>query len=411
MTENRHAKMAMHAGTTDSQHHLKHGTIVRRAKLVATSIVVLLLIAAAITSGVHVLHNRNLANATEEHARVYVTTIHATSDAKGQAVTLPATLQGIIEAPIFARSSGYVLRWNKDIGSSVAKDEVLALIDTPEVDAQLAQATAARAQQAASLDLAKTTAERWEELRKKDAVTQQDLNEKRSAYTQAVANLAAADADMLRLKKLESFKKILAPFSGVITRRDVEIGDLVSGGNGGNGGTGRALFTLAKVDPIRLYVYVPQTYAQRIKIDDPVSVTLTEHPGEPVQGKVKHIAGAIDAATRSLQVEINLPNHDGKLLAGSYVQVTLTAGGAPHILRVPSNALLFRPIGTQVAVVDNAGHVKLHTVTVGHDFGTTVEILSGISAEDELVLNPADSLADNDVVTVAKPDTAGKPHS
>jgi len=408
MTETRHAKMGMHPGTTDPAHQLKHGTIVRRARLVAISIVVLLLIAAAITTGVHVLHNRNLANATEEHARVYVTTIHASSDAKGQAVTLPGTLQGIIEAPIYARSSGYVLRWNKDIGSSVAKDEELAVIDTPEVDAQLAQATATRAQQASSLGLAKSTAERWEELRKKDAVTQQELNEKRSAYTQAVANLAAADADVLRLKKLESFKKILAPFSGVITRRDVEIGDLVSGGNGG---TGRALFTLAKVDPIRLYVYVPQTYAQRIKIDDPVSVILTEHPGEPVQGKVKHIAGAIDAATRSLQVEINLPNHDGKLLAGSYVQVTLTAGGAPHILRVPSNALLFRAAGTQVAVVDNAGHVKLHTVTVGHDFGTTVEILSGISDQDELVLNPADSLADNDVVTAAKPDTTGKPHS
>jgi len=411
MTENRHAKMGIHAGSADHEHQLKHSTIIHRAKVASIVIVIVLLAGAAIRVGVQVLHNRNLANATEENARVYVTTIHADGGGKGESITLPGTLQGIIEAPIYARSTGYVLHWNKDIGSSVKKDEELATIDTPEVDAQLAQSMATRAQQASSLDLAKTTAERWEELRKKDAVTQQDLNEKRSAYTQAIANLAAADADVLRLKKLEGFKKIVAPFSGVITRRDVEVGDLV---DAGSGGTGRAMFSMAKVDPIRLYVYVPQAYAQRIKVGDVVSVAMTEHPDQTAQGNVKHIAGAIDPVTRTLQVEVNLPNHDNKLLAGSYVQVTLSANGNSGVLRVPSNALLFRPVGTQIAVVDNTGKVKLRTVTVGHDFGNTVEILSGITAQDNLVLNPADSLADNDVVTVSKPekaDSAGKKHS
>ena len=402
-----------------SQHHpqldmpsgsmpVKHGVIVKRARSASMLFCLLLLIGAGITVTTRILHGKDLAGSTEQNAHIYVNTIHAQSAGKGDAITLPSTLQGMIEAPIYARSSGYVLRWKKDIGSTVEKDEVLAEIDTPEIDAQLAQAIATRAQQASSMELAKTSAERWEELRKKDAVTQQELNERRSAYVQAQANLAASDADVQRLRKMESFKLVRAPFSGVIIRRDVEVGDLV---NAGNGGAGRALFTLANVHPLRLYVYVPQAYAQRIKIGDPVSVTLNEHPELPLQARIRHIAGAIDAATHTLQVEINLPNQEGKLLAGSYVQVNLSASADSTTLRVPSNVLLFRPEGTRIATVDNAGKVTLHTVTVGHDLGNSLEILNGITAQDTLVLNPADSLADNDVVIIGKPGAAGKAHS
>jgi len=403
MTEH-HPHMDIPGGVPPSS----HGTIVRRARSAAVIVVVLLLAGAAITMTMRGLHARALAGTTEQNAHIYVSTIQAEGGGKGDSIVLPSTLQGIVEAPIYARSNGYVLRWKKDIGSKVAKDEVLAEIDTPEVDAQLAQAQAARAQQAAGLELAKSSAERWEELRKKDAVTQQELNERRSALAQAQANLAAADADVQRLKKMEGFKAVKAPFSGVIIQRNVEVGDLV---DAGNGGAGRALFTLANVHPIRLYVYVPQAYAQRIQIGDTVNVTLTEHPGEPLPAKIKHIAGAIDAATRTLQVEITLPNHEGKLLAGSYAQVTLSATASSGTLRVPSNVLLFRPEGTRVAVVDSAGRVKLHTVVVGHDLGNTLEILSGISAKDNLIVNPPDSLADNDVVVITKPDAAGKAHS
>ncbi len=408
MSEDRHAQMGIHAGKTDPEHQLKHGVIIHRAKMTAFVIVALLVFGGVITIGVKTLHNRNLANATEENSHVYVTTMHALSDSHGKGITLPSTLQGMIEAPIYARATGYVVRWNKDIGSRVAEGEELAVLDTPEVDAQLAQAMATRAQQASSLELAKSTAERWEDLRKKDAVTQQDLDEKRSAYVQARANLAAADAETTRLKKLEHFKRVLAPFSGVLTRRDVEVGDLI---DAGNGGAGRALFTMAKVDPIRLYVYVPQAYAARIKIGDAVSVSQVDHPDQVSPGKVKHIAGAIDAATRTLQVEINLPNPDNKLLAGSYVQVKLIDVGGAGTLQVPSNVLLFRPEGTQVAVVDASGKVKLHTVKIGHDYGDSVEILSGITKDDNFILNPADSLSDNDVVIVSKPEAAGKAHS
>ena len=335
-----------------------------------------------------------------------MTTINATSAANSQPLTLPGTLQGIIESPIYARSSGYVLRWNKDIGARVAKGEVLAEIDTPEVDQQLSQAVAARDQAASSLDLAKTSAERWVALRKKDAVTQQELNERNSAYTQAQANLAAAEANVKRLQKLEGFKQVTAPFAGVVTHRSVDVGDLI---DAGNGGAGRALFTLAQVDPLRVYVYVPQTYAQRIKIGDQVSVTQNELPGQVFKGTVARTAGAIDAATRTLQIEINLPNRDNKLLAGAYVQVALPVSGSANALTVPSNVLLFRPEGARIAVVDAGGHVKLHTVTIGHDLGNSLEIVDGIAASDKLVLNPADSLADNDIVTLVPDKPAEAP--
>jgi len=397
-----------HLDLPPGDHSVSHGAIIKRARSASILFVVLLLVGAGITVATRIMHSQALASTTDQNAHIYVRTIHADGLGKAESVTLPSTLMGIVEAPIYARSSGYVLRWKKDIGSKVSKDEVLAEIDTPEVDAQLAQATAARAQQASSMELAKTSAERWEELRKKDAVTQQELNERRSAYAQAQANLAAADAEVLRLKKMESFKKVKAPFSGVIIRRDVEVGDLV---DAGNGGAGRALFTLANVHPIRLYVYVPQNFAQRVQIGDPVTVALTDHPDQPLQASIKHIAGAIDGATRTLQVEINLPNHEGKLLAGSYAQVTLSAKGGSDRLVVPSNVLLFRPEGTRIAVVDGSGKVTLHTVRLGHDLGNSLEILSGISAQDNLIVNPPDSLADNDMVVVAKPDATEKAHS
>lgn len=394
MPENHHAILGIHPD--GHAQALASAPVLKRAKIIAISIVLLLLLGAGVTVFLRVLHAQQLAQLSEQNAHVFVTTMHAQSDAKSQGLTLPSTLQGIIEAPIYARSSGYVLRWNKDIGSRVTQGEVLAEIDIPEVDAQLAQAVANKDQMASALELAKTTAERWEQLRKQDAVTQQDLNEHRSTYTQAQANLAAAVANVQRLKKLTGYKQVLAPFSGVITRRNVEVGDLVDAGSS----AARALFTLAKVDTLRLYVYVPQTFAQRIKVGDTVSVKQLELADQEFKGKVVRAAGAIDAATRTLQMEINLPNHDAKLLAGSYVQVSFAVDGVASVLQVPSNVLLFRPEGTQIAVVDQTGHVKLHKVTIGHDFGKTMEILTGISATDNLILNPADSLADNDVVTV-----------
>jgi RND family efflux transporter MFP subunit len=376
----------------------QNGLIIKRAKIFTICILALLLLGAIGNVAMRASQAHALAESAAEDGRVYVTTTNASAAASSQPLTFPGTLQGIIESPIYARSSGYVVRWNKDIGARVVKGEVLAEIDTPEVDQQLSQAKAAREQAASGFDLAKTSAERWLALSKKDAVTQQELNERTSAFAQAQANLAALDANVKRLQKLEDFKRVVAPFSGVITHRNVDVGDLI---DAGNGGAGRALFSMAQVDTLRVYVYVPQAYSQRIKVGDQASVTQTELPGQVFKGTVVRTARSIDAATRTLQIEINLENRDDKLLDGSYVQVALSVSGSANVLTVPSNVLLFRPEGTKIAVVDATGHVKLNTVKIGNDLGNSLEILSGISATDKLVLNPADSLADNDIVIVA----------
>lgn len=378
--------------------------ILRRAKFTAGGIVAVLILGAVIVTVVRGFQAHALAEATTLRARRFVRTITPTTGAHTQPLTLPGTLQGAIETTVYARTSGYVARWTKDIGSPVKKGELLAEIDAPEVSQELSQAVAARAQAAAGLSLAKSTAERWESLRQKDAVTQQDLDERRSANRQAEANLASADANESRLRHMQEFSKVVAPFSGVVTRRNVEVGDLV---DAGNGGAGRALFAVAQVDPLRLYVYVPQAYAQQIKPGDAVTMTLDERPGSQFKGNVARTARAIDTATRTMQVEISVPNPDGSLLTGSYVQVMLPVSGQTKAMVVPTNVLLFRAAGPRVAVVDADSRVHLKTVKLGTDFGDTVEILSGIDANDRIILVPPDSLADGDVVTLTAAPTAG----
>ncbi len=298
------------------------------------------------------------------------------------------------------------MRWVKDIGSSVKKGELLAEITAPEIDQELSQAKSARTQAAAGASLAKSTADRWLALRQKDAVTQQDLDERESAFRQAAANLAAADANVGRLQNLRGFNRVVAPFDGVVTRRNVDVGDLV---NSGNGGTGQALFAVAQVNPLRLYVYVPQVYARQIKIGDPVTVTLPEGVGQDFRGSIARTARAIDAATRTMQVEIEVPNPAGALISGSYVQVSLPIDVDSRALVVPTNVLLFRPEGTRVALVDSGGRVHLVPVKLGTDFGTEVEVLSGLNHSDRIIVNPADSLADGDVVTLPAPPTKAEP--
>ncbi len=379
-------------------------TVLKRTKLVVGGIVGALLLGAVFVLVLRSFQASALATSTALHARKYVTTITPKVGGEGQPLTLPGTLQGAIESTVYARSNGYVVRWLKDIGSSVKKGELLAEITAPEIDQELSQSVSMAKQAAASAGLAKSTADRWAALRDKDAVTQQDLDERLSAYHQAAANLAAADANVGRLQKLQGFNQVVAPFDGVVTRRNVDVGDLV---NAGNGGTGRALFAVAQVDPLRLYVYVPQAYAQQINIGDAVAVTLAERAGQQFRGSVARTARAIDSATRTMQVEIQVPNPTGTLIAGSYVQVTLPINVDKEALVVPTNVLLFRPEGTHVVLVDSGGRVHLALVKLGTDFGTSVEVLRGLSANDRIVLNPADSLADGDVVTLPAALTQG----
>jgi len=372
-------------------------SVMKRAKWVAGTILGVMLIGGVIVLVMRSLQASALESSTALHAKQYVTTILPKPGGDAQPLTLPGTLQGVIESTVYARSNGYVVRWLKDIGSSVKKGDLLAEMAAPEIDQELSQAVSTRAQADAGASLAKSTADRWQALRQKDAVTQQDLDERLGAFNQASANLAAADANVGRLQKLQGFNRVVAPFDGVVTRRNIDVGDLV---NAGNGGTGQALFSVAQVDPMRLYIYVPQGYARQIKIGDELVVTLAERAGEQYRGTVARTARAIDTATRTMQVEIQIPNSTGALIAGSYVQVTLPVNVDAHALVVPTNVLLFRPEGTRVALVDGGGHVHLAPVKLGTDFGTDVEVLSGLTATDRMVLNPADSLADGDVVTL-----------
>ncbi|MEO8923702.1 MAG: efflux RND transporter periplasmic adaptor subunit [Caldimonas sp.] len=366
--------------------------VVRAARIVVVVVLVLLVIGAGRTVVARMANARVLETHASQQAVQYVKTTFAKSGGSGQTLALPGSLQGFQQAPIAARSSGYLKRWTHDIGSHVEKGELLAEIESPEVDQQLSQAIAARQQMVASLGLAKSSALRWEALRKKDVVSQQELDERRSAALQADANVAAAEANVQRLRQMQSFSRVTAPFSGVITRRNVDTGDLIDT-------SGKALFVLTQMDPLRIYVNVPQSYAQLVKPGQKVIVTQTELRGQSFTGEVARTAGSIDAASRTMQVEINLRNQGGALVPGAYVQVALPLA-ASSTLVVPTNVLLFRPEGTRVAVVDAASRVHLRPVTLGRNLGESIEVLDGIAGSDRLVVNPSDSLGEGDAVKI-----------
>jgi len=338
------------------------------------------------------------ANVAEGAVQYVKTTVVRTSEG-GQTIALPGSLQGAQQAPLAARSAGYVKRWTRDIGSHVRQGELLAVIESPEIDQQLSQAEATRGQTAASLALAKSTVERWEALRKKDVVSQQELDERRSGLAQATANLAAADANVQRLRQLQGFTRVTAPFDGVITKRNVDVGDLIDS-------SGKTLFVLTQMDPLRVYVNVPQSYAQLVRPGQKVVVTQSELRGQSFAGEVARTSASIDPATRTMQVEIALPNRNGILLPGAYVQVELPIAGQRTVV-VPTNVLLFRGEGTRVATVDAANRVHLKPVTLGRNLGEAIEVIDGIAAGDRLVVNPSDSLGEGDAVAVAANEDGG----
>ncbi|SMG57870.1 RND family efflux transporter, MFP subunit [Paraburkholderia susongensis] len=375
----------------------------KRAKIAVCIVLVLLAIGALRTVIANMLQSREVEAMTQQNATQYVNVVTPRQTDNSGSTLLPGTLRGYVESPIYARSTGYLLHWYADIGAHVKQGQLLAELDTPEIDQELAQALAQRQQTSSSLGLAKSSLERWQQLRQRDAVSQQELDERQSAYTQDVANLAAADANVKRLQQLESFKRIVAPFTGVVTQRNVDVGDLIDAGSG----TSRALFALAQSDPLRVYVQLPQAYAQNVALGQKVVVTQAELPGQQFDGTITHISGAIDVPTRSLQIEVTLPNPDDKLRPGAYVQVAVPAAAHAR-LTVPGNALLFRAEGPRLAVVDAKGKVSLHKVVIAQDLGQSLEIESGIGPADHIIINPSDSIADGDHVQVQPSPKSGK---
>jgi RND family efflux transporter MFP subunit len=397
MTEKTHASLAIPARDPGEGPALPPRNVEwKRAKIALWIVLFLLALGAVRTVVVDIMHSRSIDATTRQNTRQYVNIVTPTQTDRGGETLLPGTLRGFVESPIFARATGYLLHWYVDIGARVKQGQLLADLDTPEIDQELAQAVAQREQTNSSLGLAKSSLARWQQLRGRDAVSQQELDERQSTYNQDVANLAAADANVRRLKQLESFKRIVAPFAGVVTQRNVDVGDLIDAGSGAS----RALFALAQSDPLRVYVQLPQAYAQNVTSGQQVVVTQAELPGEQFRGTITHISGAIDVPTRSLQVEVTLPNPDGKLRPGAYVQVALPSAARARLL-VPGNTLLFRAEGPRVAVVDANGLVHLHKIVIAQDLGQSLEIESGIDATDKVIVNPSDSIADGDQVVVA----------
>ncbi len=372
----------------------------RRALMIVGVLLLVLLIAGGLTLFDHVSHERALAKETERETVPTVAVVYPQSEKPDEDLVLPGSLLAYEESPIYARTSGYLVRWYKDIGSRVTKGELLAKIDTPEVDQELNQTRAARQQIVAQMDLAKISADRWQNLRKTDSVSAQEADQYDSGYKQSQANLAAADANVRRLEQLEGFKDVYAPFSGVLTKRNVDPGALI---NAGAGVAGRELFDLARVDPLRVYTSVPQAYAPFIKVGAKTAVTLQEFPGQKFVGQVVRTAEAIDPATRTLLTEVDVPNKDGRLLPGSFGEVHFAVGSGVNKVTIPVNAMLFRAEGARVAVIGPGGKVQLRPINIGRDYGTTLEILGGVSPADQIVINPADSLEEGQQVNVVQP--------
>lgn len=392
------AEEAVPKTTTNAETRISGGGVKKSGKLILIVLAVVFIAAAAVAFSIRLGEKHALAKETETLAVPSVIVIQAKPEPPQQELVLPSTLEAYTESPIYARTSGYLARWYKDIGSRVEKGQLLADIDTPEVDQELMQARAARDQAAAQLNLAKTSAERWETLRKMDAVAQQETDERSSGYTQGQAALASATANVRRLEQLESFKHIYAPFSGVITRRNTDIGALINAGSSAN----QELFVIAQVSPIRVYVDVPEIYAPSVRPGLSATIELPGYPGQKFAGNVARTADAIDPATRTLRTEIDVPNREGKLFAGSYAQVYFGVTVTTARMSLPVNALLFRAEGPRAAVVGPDGKVHLKPVTIGRDYGTDVEILGGLEASDSIVLNPSDSLEEGQVVRTTK---------
>lgn len=310
--------------------------------------------------------------------------------ASGQsALVLPGDIQAFQEANIYARTSGYLGQWNFDIGAHVRKGDLLARIDAPEVDAQLAQAQADAATASANYQIARVTAARWQDMLKSNAVSQQSSEENVSSMKAKQAMLAAAQANVSRLQQLQSFEKVYAPFDGVLTVRNVDVGALI---DAGNGGAPAALFRLAEIDRVRVFVNVPQDDAASVAIGDKATLTLPQYPGRCFEGSVTRTSGAIDPVSRTLRVEVDLANPDGALLPGAFAQVSLSLDERTGQMSLPANALLFRPSGVQVAIVDGRSQVQLMPVTLGRDFGTRVEIRTGLRGDEKVIVNPGDAI-------------------
>lgn len=326
-----------------------------------------------------------------------VSVVHPKRGALKDEIVLPGNIQAFIISPIYARTSGYLKKWYVDIGGRVKAGQLLAEIDSPEVDQQLAQARADLATAQANLKLAEITMNRDLGLLK-DAIPKQDVDNAVGAYEADKAVVASQTANVKHLEQLVAFEKVAAPFDGVITTRNTDIGALV---NAGNGGTSQQLFTLAATNTLRVFVNVPQIYSRSASPGVVAKLTLAEYPGRHFVATVARNAESIDPAMRTLLTEVDIDNATGELLPGAFAQVHLSLASKAPSLVLPVNSLLFRSEGMQAGVVRDGGKVELMTIAIGKDYGTEVEVVSGLKETDDVIVNPPDSLATGTIVRIA----------
>ncbi|WP_321926698.1 efflux RND transporter periplasmic adaptor subunit [Paraburkholderia guartelaensis] len=365
-----------------------------------------LMVAAGIVSGgifsrVHA--HQELATWTDAQAIPTVATVQPQASPASQPLVLPGRLAAYINAPIYARVSGYLHAWYADIGTHVKAGQLLGVIDTPDLDQQLQQARADLQNSVANEKLAATTAKRWTEMLKQDSVSQQEADEKTSDLIAKQATVEANEANVRRLEALESFKRITAPFDGIVTARKTDVGALIDAGSG----SGPDLFTVSDASQLRVYVSVPQSDAASIKPGMHATLTVPERPGVMFDAKLVDTDQSISPASGTMLVQLAVDNKQGQLFPGEYTEVHLAMPGDAHALFVPASALIFRAHGMQVAVADAHQHVQLRDVTIGNDLGTRVEITSGLHAGERVIDNPPDSLASGDLVRLASTNAPG----
>ncbi|HEV2523099.1 MAG TPA: efflux RND transporter periplasmic adaptor subunit [Candidatus Acidoferrales bacterium] len=348
--------------------------------------------------------NAQLSQETQDLAIPTVSVVHPKPGAPQQEVILPGDMQPYIDAPIFARTSGYLKKWYADIGARVKSGQLLAEIDAPEVDHQLQQARADLATAEANLRLAEVTATRYKDLLKTDSVAQQDVDNATGNYDARRTTMESARSNVKRLEDLQSFEKVYAPFDGMITARNTDIGQLIDSGS--SGGASRELFHIAAVNRLRVYVNVPQIDSPQVRPGLHAQLALTEFPGRTFDGIVVRSSGAIDSTTRTLLTEVDVDNSSGLLKPGGYVEVHLKLPSAVSTFTLPVNATIFKSAGMQVATVINGKTISLIPITVGRDFGTEIEIVAGLKGDESVVLNPPDSLTNGSIVRVSENQTS-----
>jgi RND family efflux transporter MFP subunit len=367
---------------------------IRRYALIALIVAVALGIWGEVS---RVLARSALGKETAESAIPTVVTVKAAPSELGEDLVLPGAVQAFIEAPIYARTSGYLKSWNTDIGTQVTRGQVLAEIESPEVDQQLSQAQADFATASANEALSNSTNARWQGLLSTESVSKQDADEKSGDAAAKKAAARSAAANVARLRDLESFKRVVAPFSGVITARNTDIGALINAGQS----AGSELFRIADTRKLRIYVRVPEAFAAVTKPGLEADLRFAEQPNRTFAAKTVRTSNSLDAILRTLQVELELDNAKGDIFPGAYAEVHFKIPANTATLRLPANTVLFRSAGLQVATLDGENRIKLKSIVQGRDFGSTIEVLSGLNANDMVLLNPPDSIADGVQVRIA----------